>query len=106
MTTDVSATIRSPERQVPQGDERYFAYDPEGGDAGLFRTLEEAMRFANDSLQYYRDAARHDGKWPEGVDRVRIGVITYAAAAKGNESEGFDYEMVPVAAVTGDVRSV
>lgn len=70
----------------------HFAYSPDNG-VEFFKSHGEAMRYATESLDYYRDAARFDGEWPGDVDSVKVGVVTHKAVAVGNDADGFDYRM-------------
>ncbi|NHR05762.1 hypothetical protein HA052_11180 [Chromobacterium haemolyticum] len=59
-------------QQAPAGRLSYFAYDPDTG-FEQFNTEAEAMSFAQESIDAYRDAAG-DG-WDEGVENVCWGVV-------------------------------
>lgn len=75
----------------------FFAHDPEGG-TEWFATEADAIAHARASLAYYQDWAQSDGEWSGDVEHVKIGRVTHIASESGNEEDGYNYSIRPLAA--------
>jgi len=58
----------------------FFAWDAEGGIA-FYKTQQEAIDHAKESLNYYLDGANANGEWDEDVEQIRWGVVMQRAQA-------------------------
>lgn len=79
----------------------FFAFDQDGGIA-FYKTRQEAIDHANESLKYYQQGAADHNEWDEDVDEIRWGVVmqrakaTNISATEDGESS-CDYELQDVA---------
>lgn len=54
---------------------RYFVYNPENGNE-FFATEKEALDYAEEVLDAYREVAYDDG-WDESTEQIVVGTITH-----------------------------
>lgn len=78
-----AATRTAPVETEPVGEPtegEFFAFDPEGGNA-FYKTRQEAIDHAKESLKYYLEGANAHGEWDEDVEQIRWGVVMQRAKA-------------------------
>lgn len=95
------AAQATPEPVGEPTEGEFFAWDPEGGHA-FYKTRQEAIEHAEESLRYYLDGANDHVEWDEDVEQIRWGIVMQRAMASniGETEDGessCDYELQDVA---------
>lgn len=65
-----------------------------------YKSLDEALKAAEETLELWRQQARDDGEWDEDVEGVEIHLVTHAARITmrdgDNEDDGVDYGITEI----------
>lgn len=82
-----------------------FCHDQNSDSVESYESIDKAVEAAEEAVEEYRVAASHDNEWPDGVEEIRVSVVTHRVEMRlmekndPTEEDSYDAVVVPVKGV-------